>query len=82
MQQYLVNHASIPLAKQVCPQARCLFAGQKLMIHMRNEIVLQMGQCTGKAVNVYTFTGQSFSAVSCFGEEANCSLQKIAIWCV
>ena len=58
-----------------------MFAGQKFMIHMRDEIVIQMGQCTGEAMDVctftgqiYTFTGQSYSAVSRLGEEANHSL--------
>lgn len=58
------EHVSIPLAQRVCLHARCLLAGQKLKIHMRDEGVLQMGQCTLKDMDAYTFTGQSYTAVS------------------
>ncbi len=59
------EHVSNPLAQQVCPHIRCLPTGQKLMIHMRDEVILKMGQCTlNDDMDAYTFAGQSYSAIS------------------
>lgn len=46
---------------------------------MRDEVVLQIHQCTLNDMDAYTFTGQNYTAVSCLVKE-HTIIQNNALW--